>query len=165
VIEPLFAISDGSRVHVRVRPRDILQKVTPSVAGVDESTCFPTLCTWLITHKGELVDVKSIILTDIDLSTTSVNMNHFANVLRNVELASLTHLYLERDQIGDNGMIAFADAIKPTDEIPMGALPTAPAHPREHGRLVITSGMNEGAQEPNARLGHDRIDESCRKWS
>tara|TARA_B110000046_G_scaffold71958_1_gene79833 strand:- start:4782 stop:5039 length:258 start_codon:yes stop_codon:yes gene_type:complete len=49
-------------------------------------------------------------------------MNHFANVLRNVELASLTHLYLERDQIGDNGMIAFADAIKPTDEIPMGAL-------------------------------------------
>ena len=91
--------------------RKILQKVTASVAGVDESTCFPTLCTWLITHKGELVDVKSINLTIIDLSDKSENMNHFANVLRNGALATLTSLDLGYNQIGDEGTKVFSTAL------------------------------------------------------
>jgi Leucine-rich repeat (LRR) protein len=37
-------------------------------------------------------------------------------------LANLVDLQLGNNQIGDTGMIAFVDAIKPTDEIPMGAL-------------------------------------------
>ena len=39
-------------------------------------------------------------------------------------LPNLLDLGLGYNQIGDSGMIAFADAIKPTDEIPMGALPS-----------------------------------------
>ena len=37
-------------------------------------------------------------------------------------LANLVDLQLGNNQIGDTGMIAFVDAIKPTDEIPMGGL-------------------------------------------
>ena len=111
-------------VRKELNIRDILYEATaPGARAKKNSTCFLTLCTWLITHKDELVGVESINLTNIGLSDKSVNMIHFANVLRNgAALASLTHLYLDRNQIGHNGMIAFADAIKPTDEIPMGSL-------------------------------------------
>ena len=37
-------------------------------------------------------------------------------------LPNLVDLRLSSNKIGDTGMIAFADAIKPTDEFPMGAL-------------------------------------------
>ena len=138
--------------HNELNIKKILKTVTTSVAGVDESTCFPTLCIWLITHKDELVGVKSINLTNFDLSDKSVNMIHFANVLRNGALArltklnvsdneigdegmkvfssalssgalaSLTKLWLSDNQIADAGMIAFAEALKPTSNFPVGSL-------------------------------------------
>ena len=42
--------------------------------------------------------------------------------LNSGSLASLEALDLSANQIGNEGMIAFADAIKPTDEFPMGSL-------------------------------------------
>ena len=87
----------------------ILEQVT--VVGVDKSTCFPTLCTWLITHKDELVDVDTIDVTDIDLRDSSENMNHFATLVRSGALANLTELHLGRNNIGDEGMQVFSTAI------------------------------------------------------
>ena len=73
--------------------RKILQKVTASVAGVDESTCFPTLCTWLITHKGELVDVKSKSLTGRTLLDIQVTSSHrFRNLRQRCLLRHYHHM-------------------------------------------------------------------------
>ena len=47
-------------------------------------------------------------------------MKTFLQAISSGALASLKELFLSDNQIGDLGMIAFADAIKPTDEIPMG---------------------------------------------
>ena len=49
-------------------------------------------------------------------------MMAFSGALSSGSLGSLAYLNLDNNRIGDAGMIAFANAIKPTDEIPMGAL-------------------------------------------
>ena len=50
------------------------------------------------------------------------NVKAIACLISSGALPNLVNLQLNYNQIGDTVMIAFADAIKPTDEFPMGAM-------------------------------------------
>ena len=49
-------------------------------------------------------------------------MIELSRLITSGSLRQLTCLDLENHQIGDGGMIAFAEALKPTDKFPMGSM-------------------------------------------
>ena len=64
-------------------------------------------------------------LTDLYLvekNLNAVDMITFSQAIANVALAQLESLVLYRKKIGDTGMIAFAEALKPNSNFPMGSL-------------------------------------------
>jgi len=73
---------------------------------------------WFI--KGSLYEKK--FLERPDKNINDENMKSFSIVLASGSLGNLEHLFLNYNKIGDNGMVALADAIKPTPENPMGSL-------------------------------------------
>ena len=64
-------------------------------------------------------------LTTLRLKNKNLNPTHmttFSRAIANGALGALRQLALDSNQIGDAGIIAFANAIKPTPQNPMGAL-------------------------------------------
>ena len=64
-------------------------------------------------------------LTDLYLvekNLNAVDMITFSQAIANGALAQLESLVLYSNKIGDTGMIAFAEALKPNSNFPMGSL-------------------------------------------
>ena len=109
---------------------------------------------------------ESVILTNLVLIQNEIStdgLKGFSNAINSGTLNSLIYLNLNTNNITSEGMMAFLDAIKPTDEMPMGTLESLQSLSigtiGDHGMMAFSAAISRGslANIVDLRLGDNQI--------